>query len=380
MLVLEALRAKHGDSLVLHFGTKEQSRIAVIDGGPPGVYNDALRPRLEEIRRERNLSAGTPLEIELMMVSHIDADHIAGLLELVRKIKDLRDSKQPVPWAIRRFWHNSFDDLLGNADASIASAASGMSTASLSDTLAPEGALVLASVGQGRELRKLLDALALSGNPPFGGLMMAGQTQVLGGMRLTVVAPSKNHLRALQADWDKKIEPLLKKERDAAARAEIAAYVDQSVYNLSSIVVLAEADGKRILLTGDARGDHTLAGLQEVGLLNGGKMEVDVLKLPHHGSDRNVEPEYFEKIQAKHYIISADGKHNNPDVKTLRMLSDARRDDRFTIHLTYPTDEFNVPAVGSEVAKFFADQKAAGRKYRVETRKSGDRSLRLALA
>src|SRR5688572_5676034 len=117
MLALEALRAKYGDSLILHFGTRQQPLLAVLDGGPPGVFNDALRPRLEAIRQERKLDARTPLEIELMMVTHIDEDHIAGVLQLAQKMKDLRDSKQPVPWKIRRFWHNSFDDLLDNNDA-----------------------------------------------------------------------------------------------------------------------------------------------------------------------------------------------------------------------------------------------------------------------
>src|SRR5688572_3221654 len=171
MLILEALRAKYGDALLLHFGTEEAPQLAVIDGGPPGVYNDALKPRLEEIRKERKLAQNEPLEIELMMVSHIDEDHIAGILQLVRKLRDLKESKKPVPWEIRRFWHNSFDDLLGNDDVTVGSAASAMSPASIGDMLQTKGSLILASVGQGRELRKLLDALQLGGNPPFKGLV-----------------------------------------------------------------------------------------------------------------------------------------------------------------------------------------------------------------
>ena len=205
MLVLEVLRAKYGDSLLLHYGTKTKPRLAVIDGGPPGVYNDALKPRLDEIRKERKLGEETPLDVELMMVSHIDEDHIAGILQLVQKIKDLRDSKQPVPWKIQRFWHNSFDDILGNDDVSVASAASRMSTASIGGMLRHEGSLVLASVGQGRELRKGLDALGLGGNPPFGGLVRSGHKKItLGNLKLTVVAPSEENLLELQEDWTRR--------------------------------------------------------------------------------------------------------------------------------------------------------------------------------
>lgn len=43
-------------------------------------------------------------------------------------------------------------------------------------------------------------------------------------------------------------------------------------------------------------------------------------------------PDYFETIIAKHYAVSADGKFENPDVGTLKMISAARPDDDFTIH------------------------------------------------
>jgi len=383
MLILEVLRAKYGDALILHSGTKTEPQLTVIDGGPPGVYNDALRPRLEELRNERLLDANAPLDIELMMVSHIDDDHISGIVDLVRKLNERREAGQPRPWNIKRFWHNSFDDILGNKDPQIGSTASTMSTASLGEFLRPEGSLLLASVKQGRELRKLLDALTLDGNKPFNGLVLAGSQMkpvAVGDLKVTVVGPNKENLVALQEKWDKEIKPMLKKENNKKALAEIAAYVDKAVHNLSSIVVLVESQGKRMLFTGDGRGDHTIDGLKAAKLLKNGKLQVDVLKVPHHGSVRNVKQEYFETIVADHYVVSADGKYDNPDVETLKMISAARQDDDFTIHLTYATDEFNVPAIGREVAKFFAAEKKAGRKYGIKTRPTGELSLSIALA
>jgi hypothetical protein len=383
MLTLEALRARFGDALILHSGTKAKPQLTVIDGGPPGVYGDAVRPRLDAIRGERKLDARTPLDIELMMVSHIDDDHVSGLLELAQRLNERRESGQPLPWKIRRFWHNSFDDILDNDDLQVAGSASAMNTASLGEFLAPEGSRILASVKQGRELRRLLDALSLGGNMPFRGLIMAGgpaKPVTVGDLRITVVAPRKAELADLQKKWNKEIKPLLKKERSRERLAEIAAYVDKSVHNLSSIVVLAESQGKRLLLTGDGRGDHTLEGLKAAKLLKKGKLRVDVLKLPHHGSERNVAPDYFQTIVAKHYVVSADGKFDNPDIGTLKMISEARPDDRFTIHLTYPLGEFNVAKIGRAVEKFFAAERKAGRTYRVVARSSVDLGVRIALA
>jgi hypothetical protein len=102
--------------------------------------------------------------------------------------------------------------------------------------------------------------------------------------------------------------------------------------------------------------------------------------MPHHGSIRNIDTSYFETIRADHYVMSADGKFDNPDLATLEMLSKMRPDDDFTIHLTYPTDKFNVPSIGEEIGRFFEKEKAAGRKYRVETRKPDDLSFQLKLA
>jgi hypothetical protein len=117
----------------------------------------------------------------------------------------------------------------------------------------------------------------------------------------------------------------------------LAAYVDKSVPNLSSIVLLASVEGKRMLLTGDARGDKILQGLEAAGQIKkGGKIEIDLLKVPHHGSSNNLAKDFFERIVAKHYVFSGDGEHGNPERETLEMLMAARGDNDYAIHLTYP--------------------------------------------
>lgn len=381
MFCLEALPAKHGDSLLLHFG---KNQLIVIDGGPATVYKAALKPRLEQIRKQRQLPAATPLDIELMVVSHIDADHITGLLELTRAIKELKDRKEPVPWRIKRFWHNSFDDTVragtGAAVAGSAAAAAD-AVAADADVFAASMTLSPASVKQGRELAKLLPGLQLDGNPPFHGLVEYRQnakirTVPFGDLNMTVIGPNEKNIQLLREEWAKKVVAVIQKEKDQAKTSAIVAdYVDRSPYNLSSLILLAECDGKSMLLTGDGRGDHTLAELENAGLIQDGAVHVDVLKLPHHGSCRNIEQDYFDTIRAKHYVISADGKYSNPDIETLEMISRARPEDDFTIHLTYPYEQYQDPAVGQEVQKFFNTEHDNGRAYSVVTRGVGDASI-----
>ena len=54
---------------------------------------------------------------------------------------------------------------------------------------------------------------------------------------------------------------------------------------------------------------------------------MDILKVPHHGSDNNMETGFFEKVTADHYVFSGDGEHGNPERATLEMLLDARGTD-----------------------------------------------------
>ena len=86
-----------------------------------------------------------------------------------------------------------------------------------------------------------------------------------------------------------------------------------------------------MLLTGDARGDHIINGLENANLMSGGRIHVDVFKIPHHGSSRNADLALYEKITADHYVISANGEHENPDPETFEWIAKARGDDPYTI-------------------------------------------------
>jgi hypothetical protein len=200
----------------------------------------------------------------------------------------------------------------------------------------------------------------------------------IGPLSLRVVGPSEENVELLRRDWAKKVAGILRK-KPADPAAVVADYVDKSPYNLSSLVILAACEGKTMLLTGDGRGDHTLAELKKAGLLTRGKLRVDLLKLPHHGSSRNVDQDYFDTIQARHYVISADGNYSNPDVETLEMISASRRDNDFSIYLTYPFGSWYDPVAGRKVEQFFTRDQAKGRTYRVVTRAAKEPSIVVSL-
>jgi beta-lactamase superfamily II metal-dependent hydrolase len=86
-----------------------------------------------------------------------------------------------------------------------------------------------------------------------------------------------------------------------------------------------------MLLTGDARGDKILQGLNSAGLQANGKIDVDILKVPHHGSDRNVSTDFFRWVVAKHYVFCGDGSNCNPHAATLAMVTEARGNTNYTM-------------------------------------------------
>ena len=379
VFALEALEAKKGDALLLHYGRDTKPKLIVIDGGPSGVYNRSLKPRLLQIKKQR--SPDKPLPIRMVMVSHIDDDHINGILQMLEQLDDLRDRRRPLPYAITTLWSNTFDDLLGNeADemvASLGGAASAAARSGLSARLPVrmDTALVLASVNQGRRLRDAAKKLGVGVNDGFCNLVMVPEGKKShtfdagDGLKLEVIGPDEERVIALQEEWDKQIK------KSGVARA--ADFADESVFNLSSITVLATFKRKKMLLTGDARGDYILAGLRRAGLLKRGKTHVDLLKLPHHGSDRNVDTDFFRAITADHYVVSGNGEYGNPEITTFQMISEARGQDEYTVHLTYgklPKD-----SRPNKLLEFFKREKRSGKKYKVITRKAKDLGVRVDL-
>lgn len=395
---LEPLAARHGDCLLLHFGPATGPGTVLIDGGPSQVFAKSLKPRLAKLAANR---PGGPFAIDLMMVSHIDDDHIRGIIDFTEEWRDAKTDGRPWSWPVKELWHNSFERIAGADPHSVqASILASFGVGSLPEISAidsdtdddgrQEGVYkVLASVAQGAQLRNDASLVHLKTNTGFGGLVRpgAGPTQPfrLGpDLKLHVIGPLPDQLDKLRQEFANKLPE--------GPEASLAAYSDTSIANLSSIVVLARYKDKAILLTGDARGDYILEGLEAADLLVAGKLHVDILKMQHHGSDRNTAGDFFACVTADHYVASADGKHENPDRPTFEMLTAARdKADRYVIHLTYEIDAIDAlrkkereEAIAGAIAKhkkplptwddatdslgaFFAKTKAAGFAFTVET-------------
>ncbi len=319
MFKLHAVQAQFGDSLILEFGTSAKRRFVLIDGGPRDNFDDDLDAALREI-------VGPGGKLDLLALSHIDNDHVVGVLDLLAALEDDDVNGRDRRVAVAGLWHNSFQRTIDPGGEIVQRLQTLMAmTSSAAAAAMPLTTTAFLGIGEGNRLRILARKLKIPVNKGFtDGLILvetAKSAIKLGPLSLRVVGPNKANLEELRKAW---LVWLAKAEKDAAEMKTMA-NADRSVPNLSSIVLLAQCDGKTMLLTGDARGDHILTGLEQAKLLKAGKIHVDVLKVQHHGSNRNATPGFFKTVTADTYVISANGEYDNPDEDTLQWIVEAAK-------------------------------------------------------
>jgi beta-lactamase superfamily II metal-dependent hydrolase len=349
----------------------------LVDGGMRSSFNEHVAPELTGLDK-----------LDLVYVSHIDRDHISGVLQLMQDLLDWRvfdfqhdsgndhvkEPRHPRPPAVERLWHNAFHDQVeDNAgaieDALAASAAILEGAAELSGAARLQRD-VATSIKEGIELSKRVDPklLGIPVNREFGDklAMVRDEPQRIdvGSIQFTVIGPFEEDLEKLRKDWNKwvaengpEIKRLREKmERDAArlatgdvgefrdavveralelAASEASGLGDRNsvtVPNLASLMLLAKEDGKRVLLTGDGSHVDILKGLEAAGELDGdGRMHVDVLKIQHHGSEHNIDEDFCKRVTADHYVWCANGDDENPDERAVQAVLDARAGESYKL-------------------------------------------------
>lgn len=338
---LHVLQARYGDCLLLEFGTTEEPHYVLVDGGPPHTYERYLRGELARIAARQGRITG---QLDLVVLSHVDNDHMVGLLDLTSELRAQRASQGSEVVKIAALWHNAFDDTIGR-DNDVGARLESLRLQAMA--VANEARMALAStqttlqsIGAGRQLQRDALRLGIPVNRGFpDGLVTvdtAPEAIPLGELTLRVVGPTLSNLEGLREEWEDWLEEYT--DDIASGDPAVAAEADRSVPNLSSIMLLAQVEvdsgNKTILLTGDGRGDHLLQGLRNVGMLDySSSLHVDVLKVAHHGSDRNASRRFYRKVTADTYVISADGLHGNPDLCTLGWIVEGAREERRPIEI-----------------------------------------------
>jgi beta-lactamase superfamily II metal-dependent hydrolase len=345
MITFEAIDAGHGDAILIRYkGGLGFERILLIDAGPDstGSHNGpsykpltkTVLPRLMEIKAERDaksededIKAGEPeLTLDLVVCTHVHDDHIDGIVRLFSGWSNnggmpagAEQIKAP------RLWHNSFSKIVGDVDIDAATA---------------KEAIAL-SVPDGENLSVFANTIGTDINKGADGKLIAPgfQPKGFGPAKITVLNPGKEELEDLKKEWAKAAKKKAAADGETQALGELDLkefQEDNSILNLSSITMLIEWEGRRILLTGDQRGDFVLRSLEALGLKETDKpFHVDILKVPHHGSKANVQKKFIAGVIADTYVFSANGRDQNPDPEVLEIVAhEAKKGRKFTMAFT----------------------------------------------
>jgi hypothetical protein len=306
-LEIELLPARHGDAILLEWpdpsSADRPTRRMLVDCGPAGAYPDIAR-RLAELDSRH---------IDRLVLTHVDSDHIEGMILAVNDAALALD--------IGEVWYNGYPQLASE--------------------LGPT---------QGEILSALIDAQGLRWNDTFDRHAARASddcdplkaVELPGGAIITVLAPALSDLRVLHDNWVdvcREAELTLDSPEEALELLRGRRYLnpsstylsgespnveqlardrsgtDRAVANRSSIVLLVEHGDRRVLLAGDSTPAALVTGVKR--LLHERKVtqfELTDFKLPHHGSANNITPEILDLVPAERYWFSTDGsRFSHPD-------------------------------------------------------------------
>ena len=303
MFTVEAFPAAQGDCIWIEYGIPENPKRILIDTGPRGTAK-FIESRIKKMPPDAR-------KFELLIMSHIDDDHIAGILDFLENKESFVQFEDV--WF--NGWHHineSPPDLMG----------------------ADQGERFSQKILQkkwqwNKAFNKSHICIETSRNTPIA---------LSGGMKLTILSPTLKNLSSLKEKWEDEI--IKKGKVPGWGEEEIPADLlggtinkskiinwaqmdydpDPSITNGSSIAVLAEFEGKRALFAADAH-----YGVLEKAIIElvkpGNNLKLDLFKISHHGSKKNSSCKLMKLINCDRFLISSNGyKHQHPHPETIAKI------------------------------------------------------------
>lgn len=353
-----------GDCLLLNATTDddgcERQHHILVDGGRKTQFREHAREELYQLD-----------SIDLVCVSHIDDDHISGVVALIEdavrwrvhnhlRASDRRSRKPrfPEPPTIEEIWHNSLFELVGDAlepaiEASLANTASALGGSGSAELRRHAARCQNLANGErsSMELSRRISSrqLGIPRNRPRNEVMAVGEPGIrrVGPFTIRIIGPTTEAVADLEQEWatwlranTKMLEKLqaemLEDEERLAdaiggsAGAEVATALGDGTIsepNLASLMLFVQErdGGPTVLLTGDGSSEDILEGLERQGRLDDdGRIHVDVLKVQHHGAEANVTTDFVDRVTADHYLFCGNGAHHNPEHHVVEAMAKAR--------------------------------------------------------
>lgn len=315
---IKFLKAFNGDSILISFDDEaHQPRNILIDGGIGGTYkidkNSKGKPEFGELKVViDNLRVKNEF-IDLLIITHIDDDHIGGILKWF-------DSDPEASDLVKKVWFNSgeliseFFNKPENKELSHF----------ITPTKTPQ-----TSVGQGIEFSKYILEKGIWDRK----IILQGDIVSELGLKFTILSPNKPKLEKLLKEW-KKTEPDLKTSATDDYSKSLNQHIDSDVFseddkfpNGSSISFILTYKNQHFLFLGDSHPSVIVEGLKHFGFTEENQLKAELVKLSHHGSKKNTSVNLLKLLDADDFVISTNGRsHQHPDKQLLARLINKKKD------------------------------------------------------
>ena len=331
----EFFEAGCGDSILV--STDEGTHI-LIDGGEEGTYKDSI----ESYLYENNID-----KLDLVVLTHIDNDHICGLIELMEEPQERRK--------IKEIWFNKCYGMRINNNLT---EKIGFKEGDLFEKLIIES-----------EIRHRNDIYLNERD-----LKEKREFYINSNVKLILLSPRKEDIDKLKIDWKKfhqknsyeiagktpydnrnidEVYHLFQEKTISKKGKTLVNATNTSLANKSSIAFILEYKDKKFLFLGDSDIKVINQSLNNLGL---DKLKFDFIKLSHHGSKKNINKEFLDIVKTDTFIILTDGtRHRHPDKETLALiLKDKNRakNIKFIFNYLQPIN-YKFPIENNEEERYF---------------------------
>lgn len=372
-MTIEIFPAEDGDAFLVRLDNKKN---ILIDMGYVDTYKNYIKDRLVEIKNDNQC-------IDLLIITHIDEDHIEGAIEF---LKENGDANNPKIIEVKEIWYNSYRHLQFNKDK--VHNISRFEKKQLEEIKLSNFGTVRKemnesnsiSVRQGSTLAGYLYGLGYINNK-WNSLFNNEAINLdsnngikLDDIRIYILSPNTKKLNDLSKLWIDKLrkididfsiseeeifddayEMYMKKIKpiDDIDESNNISYnkkdfkkiinerlkqgnKDKSKSNGASIAFILEYKDKKLLFLGDAHEDIIVDNLKKYKK-SGKSLDFDVVKVSHHGSIKN-NFNWIELVKAKKYIISTNGKkHGHPNKEVVARILQYDNKSK-TFYFNYPLD------------------------------------------
>lgn len=340
MITIKNYPALSGDAFLLSFGEDKNINM-MIDMGFSSTYTSYIKPDLLRLKEDNK-------HLDLLVISHIDRDHIRGALTFIQENKA---SNEII--CVNEVWHNSYRHLQNIVKGPLTKDEEQVLHDIVNQNKSNDSEYGISEVSaeEGSSFASYLYEYGYSWNKSFNHKAVIANiaAKTIADLKITVISPDKGKLDSLKLFWKNELKKFIynfkmtdnvlfddafelfmqhqkekcislsdcssevsenytiKKIRQLANNTDKK---DHSETNGSSMAFIIEYDKYKILFLGDAHEDIVYENLNSL-LGDAEKLYFDLVKISHHGSRNNISNRLLSIIDSPKYVISTNGR--SPD-------------------------------------------------------------------